>query len=974
MLYIFLLFINLFQVSAPQQSSRNFELIDTESGLSNNIVFDIYQDKEGFIWMATDNGLNRYDGYNFKKFYHNPSDSTSLSSNIIRKIIEDKQGNLWIGTKNGLNLYNPENESFQRYNMEGDSDFTRVDVHEAVLDKDNRIWFNNLKVFMYFDATTKKFTILDPKFYSHSMTIERDNVIWVKSKWGTLVSVHVDSLKLHKREHYEQSIDKQIHYGQYSNSLWLPEKSLHPSLHISFKVIPRLPGGIEPVELKEIDKHTLLIGSNEGLYQYNDTTKVLEKIALTSSLSALTRQIRSIYKDNNGGIWIGTLGGVFHYDNYKNNFKHIDLNKDAVDVVMGLESLSDGVYANTLGKNIYYKSKNSQQFEKLHKANILLGEELFIWDIEEVPESDYPMWMSTNVGLICYNAKQNRKRKIKLPFIDAGVEISFDLYNTKDEHMMVGAMGAIHKVDKKSGALLKTYLINDGKNRSTVQKIIEFDERFIFATESDGMFQLDAVTGETRNIRLKEEIEREASVFKTYIWDLHVFQNTLWIGTNRGLFTLKRGGRIATPVFKNNRIIFSIEHDKNGILWMGTERGLMSYDTTTKMVHQYGKLDGLKNVEYNRRSITKTEDGKLWIGGVNGITVFDPLKIQENSIIPPVHITDFKVITVDSTIVIPHRSEKIILPHRENTIELDYVALNFTNSSQNQYRHKMIGHDPNWVSSQSRKARYVQLPTGEYTFKVIAANNNGLWNEVGDQIQIQILPPYWETWWFRSIIILTIAFLMFLLYKYRVNKLLEMERMKLRIASDLHDEVGSGLSGIALTSDILEQQVHHGEIKPHLVSRITKNARNLASTLDDIVWLINPEKESFGDFVIKTKTIAQELLPNTQISFEEEISEGIRNKILHSELKRNLLLFVKEVINNIAKHAEATSVIIRYTTEDKIFKLEIRDNGKGFDPNQPTSGNGLVSIKNRASEIKGILKINSSANSGTVVSIAVKIP
>lgn len=972
MFYFLVLFLNFFQTS-PEES-KTFELISTESGLSNNIVYDIYQDKKGFIWIATDNGLNRYDGYEFKKFYHHPLDSTSLSSNIIRKILEDEEGNLWVGSKNGLNLYRRESETFQSYTLKGNDKVTILDTQEMMLDKNGRIWFNNLRLFGYFDTKTRLFEILNTDFYCHSLTIEKKQTIWANSKWGELGSMDVDSLRFRRRGQDESAYEKQIHYGKYSNSLWISEEPSGYSLDIAVSIIPKLPKSIEPTRVKEINGRTLLIGTNEGLFEYNYRTKDLKKTNLANSLSTLTKQIRSIYEDRNGGIWVGTLGGVFHYDAFKNNFDHFDLNSDGADVVMGIETGINGIYANALGKGIYFKENRSNTFKKISSDKIFSREELFIWGIKEIAESPYPIWLSTNTGLICYDPVNNRKRKIDLPIIDAGTEISFDIYNTDEAHVWIASMGAVHKVDKKSGKRIDGYLLNEGKNRSTVQKIIEYDKGLILATESDGLFKLDQNEGTTSFIKLRENSAEQESTFKTYIWDLHVFKNVLWIGTNRGLFSLKKGEMVAKPVFNDNQIVFSIEDDERNHLWMGTERGLIAYNINNNASRRYGRIDGLNNIEFNRRSVTKTNDGKLWFGGVHGITVFDPSKIQANTILPPVYVTKLRVIMPDSIFKIPHINQEVVLPHKQNTIELDYVALNYTNSSQNSYKYQLRGYDPNWVNDLSRKARYTQLPTGKYTFQVIAANNDGLWNEVGDQIQIRILPPYWETWWFRSLIILLGLTIIYSIYTYRIRRLLQIERMKLRIASDLHDEVGSGLSGIALTSDVLEQQIEEGEIKPHLASRITQNARHLASTLDDIVWLINPEKETVDDFIIKIKAIAQELLPHIDVLFKEDISEAFKKKILRSELKRNLLLFVKEALNNATKHAEAKHVSISFGYAEQKVRIEISDDGIGFELNKKMKGNGILSMKNRARELDGKLEISSEINKGTHIVLIVKIP
>lgn len=972
MLYALLLFVNF--LYPQQQETRVFELLDTQAGLSNNIVYDIHKDREGFIWIATDNGLNRYDGYSFKKFYHNASDTISLSSNVIRRIVEDQEGNLWIGTKNGLNLYDRETERFSRYQLKDNSVVPILDLQQMIIDNSDKIWFTTLLAFGYFDVKTKKFQIVDPELRSFSITRDDHDAIWVESRGGELNSIQSGSSTFKRHLYKEAFYGRHIHYGVYSKHLWIPDLFAKDSLEIPFKLIPKLPNNIQPTRLKEIDEHTLLIGSNDGLFEYDVQNSTLNEVQLSTSPSTLRRQIRSIFKDKNGGIWIGSLGGVFYYDDHKNTFDHLKINKDSDDIVMGLEFTRKGLYANALGKGLYFKPNDSRKFERLDINNALSGAELFIWDVEEVANKEYPIWLASDAGLILFNPKTGKTKRIELPLSDEQVRVSFNMYNSNLCCVYVAFRSRIYVLDKKTAELKRSFILDGNFVQSPIQVMTRFDDTLILGSESEGLYALNEKTGDLMAVKFREIGESKPQLFKTAIWDLHVYNDQLWIGTGRGLFQMKKGEQFATPALNVNQIVFSIAHDQNKNLWMGTERGLMSYGVGSETVRSYGYLDGLENVEFNRRSVVQRANGELWFGGVNGITHFDPLKIKENTIIPPVHITDLRVITADSVIQVAHREKKVVLPHDHNTLELDYVTLNYTNSTQNQYKHQMVGHDPSWVVDDGRKARYVKLPKGNYTFKVIASNNDGLWNEVGDQIQIQVLPPYWETWWFRSLVLFMIAGLIYFLYKYRVNKLLEMERMKLRIASDLHDEVGSGLSGIALTSDILEQQVENGNIKPHLVSRITKNARNLASTLDDIVWLINPEKEKFGDFVIKTKTVAQELLPKVDVSFEEEIQEGMRNKILNSEFKRHLLLFVKEVIHNIAKHANASEVYIVYKVKDGRLKLTITDNGIGFDLNNETSGNGLISLKNRIKEIDGVLDISSEKNRWTTITASMKIP
>lgn len=972
MYLILLLFAHLIQT--PQQDITSFEFLNTSAGLSNNIVYDIHQDSEGFIWIATDNGFNRYDGYTFDTFYHTVNDSTSISSNIVRTILEDHQGNLWIGTKNGLNVYHKESQSFTNYNTTLDNFFVNLDIKELAIDKKGNIWFNTLRVFGYFDPKEEEFEFIQPSYHSFSMTQQKDESLWISSESGEISQLMFDTNQLISKGQASDFSRKQIYYGPYSEKLWLPPTENKDMIDPTMISIPELPNNLLPTKLLEIDTNILLIGTTEGLFEYHKNTDKLKKWQLGKESSTLNQQVKSIYQDENGGIWIGTLGGIYHYDPFGKPFKHVDIDPAFDDIVMGMKKTQKGTYVNTLGKAVYKISSDGGSTKKITVPARFSPGGSFIWAIEEVPENKFPIWMATDNGLLCYDPEKNKFKEIPLPFYEDKVKSTFTLLNTESDHIWAASGKAIHLLSKKRGIVLKSYPLYDTLKETNLQKMILLNDQFFVGTEGGGLYTFNEETHQLLKLNVVQN-HKSSEPFSPTVWDLHVVSDTLWIGTNKGLYRLNAKTLEIDLVFNDNHIIFSISHDDQGRLWMGSEKGLISYEPDEDVLKFYGIEDGIQNIEFNRRSTIRATDGELWFGGINGITVFDPTTIKSNTVAPPVYITTIQAITADSTFSIPRENKQIKLPWYHNTITLDYVALNYTNAFQNQYKYQMKGYDPDWVINNiSRQARYVQLPPGQYTFQVIGSNNDGVWNNIGDQISIEILPPYWETWWFRSCIFFLIIISIWILYRYRVRKLLEVERMKLRIAGDLHDEIGSGLSGIALTGDILKQQVESDEIKPHLINRITNNARVLASNLDDIVWLINPKKETLGDLIVKIKTITQELLYHITIDFKEQVSDTYKKKVLSADFKRNLLLLSKEAIHNISKHADTDQAEISIQLKDHMLYLIFKDHGKGFDSTLTNNGHGLMNMKHRAQLVKANLNIESKVTQGTEIHIQVKIP
>lgn len=961
---LFFLFLSFFQIQF--QIAQSIRLLSVEEGLSNNIVYNIHKDKQGYMWFATENGLNKYNGYFFEKFYHNSKDSSSISSSVCRDIIEDEDRNLWIATKNGISLYNSIEGNFKNYSILNKD----LDIKELIFVNDDKIWFNTLGKAGYFNIKTKKFKFIDENYNSFCITSNKEK-IWISSREGSLDVAFSNFIDL-KNVHSNIGVRKQIFFGGFTNKLWLPKVDYN--LEKEYSIIPILPNNIQPTKLLEIDENTLLIGTNEGLFEYDINLKKLQKKNLIDKKTSLNQQIRSIYKDDIGNIWIGTLAGVFHLDFYKKSFQHLEINKDSDDVIMGLTSSNNNLYMNKFGNGVYKYSLENNTFNEIEISTNKLKENLFIWDIKKVPQNSFSLWMASNDGLICYNPKSEKSILIRLPKGKDFYNTSFNLLDIHKNYMWVASHTGVHKVSKKENQISPTFSLVDIIIESSIQKILYVNNQIFIATEGKGLFVYNEKTKILKPVY--HSINGERRIMHSTIWDMYLFGDKIWLGTNDGLFNLDiLSMKINHTNIKNN-IIFSIQKDDFGRLWMGTDKGLMSYSLDTKYSDIFTNEERVLNTEFNRRSVTKTNDGQLWFGGVKGITHFYPSKIRDNKIIPPVYITKLEIIASDSTFTYNHRREKsVVLPYNQNTISLEYVALNYTNSTQNNYKYQLIGRDENWVEDKgNRFSRYVQLPPGNYTFKVIAANNDGVWNTKGDELQIEILPPFWQTLWFQALIILLIIAIFYSIHYYKIKRIIAIERMKLRIASDLHDEVGSGLSGIALTSDILEQQFKKGEVKPQLLNRITKNARNLAATLDDIVWLINPEKEALEDFILKSKTLAKELLQTKNINFQEQVSAIDKKQMLTSEQKRNLFLFVKEAISNIIKHANANNVKLSFKLINKQFYLNISDDGIGFDTNQKTIRNGLITMKNRAKILKGELQIYSKIGQGTELKLHIKIP
>lgn len=971
-IYLILILCSLKVFSQKITQPFAFRHINTTSGLSNNLVFDIIQDNDGYIWIATNNGLNKYNGYEFK-VYFNSSDSTSISSNIVQKLLLDLNEDLWVATNNGLNLFDKNTETFKRFPLLND-DNSLIDIFNATLDKNNNIWFSYGDGIGKFNTETKTTLKLSGKTYKSKLLYDNNKLIWTSTVDGALNSIDIEKHHITEVIKDTSLVKSFIFRGDISENIWLPYTFSNTTLPEGFNRLPRLPKGKRPYRLVEIDEDRIFMGNYLGLFEYSPKANSFNEVMLKDSPSTLTNQIRCIYKDNTDGIWIGTANGIFYTDPYKKAFNHLNIKTKENDVVMAMHQGQSGTFVNILGDGLYHNDGEEQGFNLIGFPKWIPNGAKFIWDIAEIKESKYPIWLATGHGFYGYNSNSKRFKAINLEYLNSNKRESFSILNTKEDFAWVTSQYKIHKINKENLDVIASYPLPEkfSNDDEGIQKILKFDSKIVICTVDRGLYEFSPGTKKFQKIRF--ENHKAINEFKIPIWDLHVAENALWIGTNAGLYKLDTIEGIAEKVIQENFVIFSIA-DYDGVLWLGTEKGLIKYNIQDNSFISFNREDGLINSEFNRKSILKDSISNFWFGGVNGITFFNPSNIKLNTVQPKVEVTYMHIIAADTLISVDiNSSKKVMLPYNNNNFVIDYVALNYTNPLENKYKYQLLNYNPTWIDEQNRKARFFQISPGKYNFKVIASNNDNVWNDVGDTLEIEILSPYWQTWWFYALIVLILLVILYSIYAYRVKKIVELERTKLRIAGDLHDEIGSGLSGIALTSDILSSTEIQDKDKTKLIKRITENSRSLASKLDDIVWLINPNKETISDYITKTTMVAKEFLAKEELLIKNTITPADERRVLNPDIKRHLLLYTKEVINNISKHASAHQVFISFTYHSSILEIIIRDDGKGFDLEMKTAGNGLLSLKNRAKEIKARLQINSIKDEGTTFSLRVKLP
>ncbi len=495
-------------------------------------------------------------------------------------------------------------------------------------------------------------------------------------------------------------------------------------------------------------------------------------------------------------------------------------------------------------------------------------------------------------------------------------------------------------------------------------------------TQNRGLCRLEKATGTFRYFEYKRNAT--GTIPDNGIYDLHEdTQHHLWIATENGLAEMRLDDFSVTVYTTQdglcNNDVFSITPDHAGDYWLATNNGLSKMDPRSKKFKNYYIADGLP---VNRLSgaVYLNRLGTLYLGTSGMISYCQPSRMQINKRVPPVVITHFRVF--DEPQPIQRRGsdlEPIRLSYRQNMITFDFAALNFTNSALNQYAYRLVGFDDHWIFCGNKQtATFTNLDGGTYTFQVKAANNDGVWNEQGANVTIFVQSPFWKTGWFFIGLFLLAAGILYAAYRFRIQQLVKLQQIRMRISRDLHDDIGSTLSSINMISTMAHERNPPESKARELFSTISSASNQAMDLMNDIVWSINPKNDRMEMILIRMRQYASEILEAAGIAFTLEMDDACRHLSLPIEKRKDFYLIFKEAINNLAKYAKASEAGIALSYAHRTLRMVIRDNGTGFDTTVSHSGNGLKNMRARAGQLKGALTIVSKPGQGTQIEL--KIP
>ncbi len=977
------------------------------------VINAIIRDDRGFIWFGTSRGLCRYDGYRARLVNEGfPGDGPPA---FITAIIRLDDGLLLIATGTGLWTFEPLTERFSPFLA--DKPFTGTRVSALVEDRTGTIWIGTDSVGLYsynrrtdtFQRYTKEMGLSERKITC--LLLDHADNLWIGTR-GTGLSVLNTSGP--RFEYYRRSASDPATLNS-DHIMSLCENGpgeIWAGTDQGLNVLHRETGRVDRIDLRSTTKHNiqsivrdpgnaasgapgrLWIGASElGLLSMFDGE--LRRVAATGDDGRSLNSVVRVYPDPEAStgagplLWVGTRSGMdklllskIVFRNFIRGRDGFQLNRGAV--LAFCESRNGILWVGLWGGGLNGFKRDGETYRRFIELGNNPGDPLSLPgnDIECLHEDrEGRTWIGTSAGLAILEKDHMRIHLVKHSDADTESIASDFIGRVFEDHsgtIWVCTHSGLSRLIGGMPPRFRNYLHGPASAHplwgNVVSNIMEDHASKIWlATYGRGLLRMDSAGHFTQFTTPRDSSGRGENWVYSMVEDSG---GMFWLSTSAGLvsFDPRTGGFTQFPIESGPQgTIFGIAPDKEGNIWLSRSTGLVRLNPNTHGVVSFGLGQGLMFREFFS-GLLRTSRGTIMLGGIDGFVEFCPESIKTRARSPVIAITGFSLIDRDlpaSALAGP----EIRLDHTQNFFSFSFAALDYVNPSSNKFEYQMSGVDERWVQAGPRNyANYTHLDPGSYVFRVKGCNAENVWNETGASVSIVIVPPYWDTWWFRALAAAAAAAVIFAAYSYRVRSLLRMDRLRLRIAEDLHDDVGSNLSTIAIVSRTLQNAPGvHPTLKQKL-SEIYDTAVSTGEGMRDIVWFIKPKGDSVSDMLLRMKDTASAMLSDLEHDFQTPRKESFEK--IGIDFKRNFFLAFKEVINNVVKHSKATRIEIRVGRRDGMLELSVRDNGRGFDYAAAVSagkGSGLGSLRRRAENLGGTLEVITTPGKGTEVRFSAKM-
>lgn len=1011
-------------VHAEQLPIRTYT---TSDGLGSSFIIRIVRDSKGFLWFCTRDGLSRFDGYRFVTY----TMEDGLPNPTINDLLETRDGTYWIATNGGgVCRFNPKGRPpaattpddpdkkpsslFTAYPVGDDPRTNNVNV--LYEDRFGRLWAGTDGGLFRMEekdseGVFRRVEMALPSRPDHLLVVssfveDREGSLWIGSDGGLTRRVS-DGRMIHYSIQPSQGRDWVTSlYADGEARLWIGHTGAGlievPIADFGLRIEERMPHASSAISLPQsahrytvadglahnlvlmlrrtADGH-IWIGTHGGLTEFDG--KQMRSYSTAQGLS--DNRVRTLAEDLVGNLWLGSQNGAMKLT--LNGFT-------TYDVADGLGQIPvHSIYEDTNGGELFVMSGswlvNRFDGKRFTAIKPHLPDDILSTWASPVGFLDRAggWWMLTSNGLHRFAKVSSIEQLADAHPLAVYTSCDgltgdriFRLF--EDSHgdiwMSTGSTpryGGLAKWERKTEKVT-SYSEADGLSTSNSPSAfcedgsgnlwIGFSEGGL-ARYSSGHYMLFGTTdGLPAGTITKLHLDRA---------------DRLWIATSHsGLARIDdpatehpRFATFTTSDGLSSNYITCITEDQWGQIYLGTVRGVDRLNAETGRIRHYSIADGLTSDFVT--STIRDRRGWLWFGTMKGLSRLVPAPDHTQSSPPPILIGGLRIDGVAQLISQLGETEVagLELGPNENHLQIDFFGLGFSMGEALRYQFKLEGADKDWgAPTDQRTVYYPSLSPGTYRFLVRAVSADGAVSPVPATIAFKILAPVWQRPWFITLAAILIGFAVYTIYRYRIARLLELERVRMRIASDLHDDIGSSLSQVAILSEVARQQISGSDVpvlKP--LSMISRISLDSMESMSDIVWAINPHKDRLHDLTQRMRRLAGDIFTAREIEFDFLVPHDGQSRKIGPETRRQVFLIFKESVNNIVRHSSCTKAKVEFRIEGRWLLLNMSDNGRGFDTQCESDGNGLASMRARAKRLGGQLDVASRKGEGTALKLAV---
>jgi ligand-binding sensor domain-containing protein/two-component sensor histidine kinase len=1004
-------------IIALSQDSIQFNHYTVEQGLSDNKINDIAQDDNGFIWLTTANGLSRFDGVQFKNFFRT-TNNFDVPDNIINHIVKWKDPLLLLATKNGIGILNTKTGQCRTILIPSQKEISRHanSIQSLqITSKDEIIAGTSTGIYVFnnqFQLVAKKEAGYKPEdigtkrfLFSWSLNVLSNGDVLAETINGMEFYDHQKKIffpiinhtnpvfrqiGIHLSQHPKHIISVDRHDRFFCIDYHEPKNQVNVFDLISGKTT------VSPFPTEELNWSSEIYFCNDTLFTLNATNggfflvsfdPVSYKVSL-NPVKILPDYIGiKLIMDGDRRWWACTPNGVFSQSLIKQQFRNVDItnyfnNKKSLEGVMCIYRCKGKLYVGleSIYGGIIVLDENDQLYRKIDLSSLHPGCNM-IWNIDEWNEDT--LVIGTQSGLVLLNTNNYHFSRINYPGWPSAANEAPISVNYTDRHgtrwIGLGNTNGVLAFYPKTKTW-KHFFPNEEPETFKLRYPAEIAE-----DKEGNLWMMLRESGLTRWNYQKQSFDTLIRRFDELGVDENDFncmaidgEGNLWMSFhNHGIIRWhpqkKQLQKFPFQNYRQNEDALALYTGVPGQLWIKFRQSLSVMNTRTGVVKTFTKNSGLPN--YSATGLNFYYDAftqNLALGFTNSFTRFKPRDIFRIGEEKKIFITEIKVLKGELQ-TDPQKTVK--LKYSQNDLSIHFSTIDYENGHQNFYEYRLFENENSqWINiGQQQSINLNNLPPGKYIFQVRLSLPTANNNHAIAGTTIIIIPPFYRTWWFYLLCSIALAGAVYILYRMHIQQLIQVQQVRNRISSDLHDDIGARLTNIQILSALGEQKIEQPEQAGIYLHRIVNEVQTSGEALDDIVWSINPKNDSGEDLAARMRRYVAEVFETDHILCSMHVNDNISGIKLNMEKRRDLYMVFKEALNNILKHSQASVVNIELSVHDNKVMLQITDNGKGFDINQITNRNGLKNMKRRIQKWKGEHIVGSIPGKGTCLQVILPV-